>query len=279
MKFLIIFVAIFSSTNSLILNCVFTTTGMNQLLPVYSCYGPRLSNIEENEIITEVKGNHASGKSNADVKLLYIRNHTNLSYFPRGIENFFPNLIALGFESCNISSLNGDEVEPFSKLEWFVIDRNSHLKRIPGNLFKNNPLLSSIWFSQNQISQVGENLLSSLTRLNFVSFLGNLCINEWANNSTQILPLIENLRTNCLEYDSITPSTTENPSCSDIEESICSLKSQTQLLMSKNEEINLRVNEMTAKIDELSSENKSIQIKLDAILKEILDLSARPCGL
>ena len=151
----------------------------NTLPYAYTCLTSELTNINE-ETLTAVYGNHMSGKSNADVEYLNIRNVSILTFFPNGIENFFPNLTAIQIYHCNISTLTGHELDVFPNLTWFALQGQSQLERIPGNLFTNTPMLHSLWFYYNNIKHVGENLLTSLSQLTYAHFGSNYCVNQAA---------------------------------------------------------------------------------------------------
>lgn len=119
---------------------------MSHLPTTYSCYKLSVSN--ESETLSSVNGIHMNGKSNHDVGFLWLESALEFTKFPRGIENFFPNLIALGVQLGYISSLIGDELLPFSNLTWFVLNHNT-VERIPGNLFASTPKVRSVWFNNN----------------------------------------------------------------------------------------------------------------------------------
>ena len=110
--------------------------------------------------------------------------------------------------------------------------------------------------------------------------------------------MIANLRTNCTDIEEpsstttqITTIPTEEPSCGDINDVICNLEEQNQILMQQNSEIKLQVEdmsgtindlveknaEMSEKLVELSEENSQIKQMLNEVLEGILELSTRPC--
>jgi hypothetical protein len=139
--------------------------------------------MENNSIITKIIGEHLDEKANQDVKILFFDGISEITSIPKGIESFFPNLIALGFSSCNITQLNSDDLNPFHLLEWFAIEKNSLLERIPPKFFANNLKLKYLWFSQGNLKHVGKNLLDSLSNLSWVVFLNNPCIDKFASSS------------------------------------------------------------------------------------------------
>lgn len=263
MKSLILIFALLSVTRAVIFDCSFIMRDDSQLSLTYSCNHPTLLEMYESETVTAVYGTHMSGKSNADVRLLRINGIPTLPYFPRGIENFFPNLNAIGISNGNIASLQGNELDPFRNLTWFVLDGHSPLQRIPGNLFANTPLLTSIWLYGNKIKQVGENLFNNLPQLRYANFFYNYCINR-AEYIGKLPELIENIRTQC-------------PSCPNMSELVCTLNDQNQVLMqqntgiknhvedvaNKNLETNAKLNEMSSSLENMAIKNTEMDAKID----------------
>lgn len=312
-KFLIFLQALISTGFAVKMQCRFEMREMNQLPYTYACSSEGLSNISESESLTAVNGTHMSGKSNRDVQFLFITSERGLTFFPRNIDNFFPNLIAIGFQYCNISSLNGDELNAFNNLTWMALSNQPVLERIPGNFFANTPQMKTIFVYQNPIKYIGEGLLDSLEFLNYAHFGNNYCVNISAENPSEIPFLIEHLRTNCSDIEIPTSTTTEIvtteelPSCTDMDEIICNLQEQNIILMQQNEEITSKIVEMSMTMDELSASNSDMKIKLeeissknsktnekleklshensvlnqklDEVLEGILELSTRPCGI
>lgn len=311
MKFLFLLLTFTPSSLAIVLNCTFQLAIFDQLPQSYSCYEPILSNIGQSEQITAVFGNHLSGHTNDDVDLLWINNVHSLTYFPRGAENFFRNLKAIGIRNSNIENLIGDELDHFEKLVWFVLNYNL-FERVPGDFFSGTPNLRALWLNNNRIKHVGESLLNSLQFLNYTNFYENYCINEAATSFEQMPRLIENLSNNCTDFElttaesTTTTTTTEYPSCGNSNEIICNLQEQNEILIQKNEELNFKIDEMSLNLEEvvnsnnqmnqimqemtmqneamnqkliqLSQENNQIKKMLDDVLEGILELSTRPCA-
>jgi hypothetical protein len=271
MKFLIFSLVNFSIVSAVTFNCTFQDTSIGS----YTCYAI-LSNIDESDELTAVYGNHQAGKSNNDVDALWIENNQALTFMPRKMEIFFPNLTANFFYQTRIASLNGDELNPFPNYVYFGIRQNPTFERIPGELFANTRNLKRVWLLENNIKHVGEGLLDGLD-LEWAYFQDNYCVNRNAANSVQLPALIEHLRNNCTDIE-ITTSTTEitttvpetittttqEPSCGDLNEVVCHLQEQNEILMAQNEELEEKV--------------KILDKKLDLVLEGILELSTRPCG-
>jgi hypothetical protein len=156
---------------------------------------------EENKIITAVYGNHRHKKTNEDVQLIHLNLVAkNLDYIPRGFEEFFPNLNAIGVNGGKITKLDGDELENYENLERFSI-QNSQLEFVPGNLFSNNKKIKNISFFRSNIKYFGEGLLDGLNDLERVDFRFDFssrnCIHEIAETPSEIEQLKRKLRENC----------------------------------------------------------------------------------
>jgi hypothetical protein len=188
--------AIFTSSSAIVINCKFDNKSFSQLDSFYACAVTSLE-IKFKRIITKVNGNHLHGKTNKDVKTLFFEEFSEITFIPRGIENFFPNIFALGFDLCNITQLNAEDLKPLKNLEWFSIERNFYLERIPSKFFANNPKLKALWFSHNNIKHVGVNLLDSLSHLRWVNFVNNPCVNKFATFPSDLIELKEILKINC----------------------------------------------------------------------------------
>lgn len=267
------------------INCIFELSSKNQLPSTYSCIVASITNLS-NETLTQVHGNHLPNKTNYDVKFIDNNDKAALNFIPKGMENFFPKISALRFRLCNISRVNANDLDAFDQLTWFALEMNP-LEHIPRGFLSQNPKVSVVFFNNNKIKHVGTGLLDSFEDLYYADFISNICINKSVTTATQIPSLIEVLRTNCtdIEDDTTTTtteipsttgssteiSTTENPTCDNINEVVCNLQEQNEILLEKNLEMN-------SKIDELTEKNDKITEKLEEIMFEILQLSSRPCG-
>jgi hypothetical protein len=296
MNFFIFAQFLFSTAFAFQIQCSFEMYAMTNLPSTYACLSRGLSNITQSESMTAVYGNHMNGKSNDDVGLFFIYNDTTLTFFPKDMEYFFPNLIGLYFNGCNIFTVNGDELNHFGNLSWFSLTFQPNLERIPGNLFAKTPLIYTIYMYSNRIKHVGENLLDSLEHLRYAHFGNNFCVQKVATTRADIPSLIEHLRTNCTDTTEEITSTPSEPTCGDVNEIVCRVEQNLMKLNSElieiseqltkdNEEMGLIFDkiylenvETNEKLGELFLENSKIKNMLDQVLEGILELSTRPCG-
>lgn len=167
--------------------------------PVYTCEVVSMRFLDEPNIITIYSGQHLSGLSGADVKLIRFSTdycpQLNLTTMPKGLTNAFPNFIGLSLGLCPIETLNDDDLIGYPNLQMLAL-AISRVIRIPGNFFASNPHMRSIGFSNNQIKRVGEGLLDNLKDLEEAYFF-EPCINQWVSNPSEIPALIEALRHGC----------------------------------------------------------------------------------
>lgn len=116
-----------------------------------------------------VNGVYTIGRNSSHVEGFYTKNCVHLDYFPQGISQFFPNIIALTFYQCGLSTLSGYELEEFPKLEYFNA-YNNKIVRIPGNFFKPTLRMRYISFEYNQIEHVGERSFGAIDVLGICLF-------------------------------------------------------------------------------------------------------------
>lgn len=188
--------ALFSTSSSIVLRCSFNIhfiSAFGRLAYVCtSTFGESWNSTH----VVGVSGVHRDGFTNADVEVVRISNCQRLTAVPRGFQHFFPIFSGFHLLGCGINSLNGDEVDEYPNLRWFALEY-TQLEFIPGNFFKNNPLLTSTSFGANRIKRVGVGLLDDLRNLHRLYFFNNVCGNQGARNEAEVQELIDVLRTQC----------------------------------------------------------------------------------
>jgi hypothetical protein len=191
-----------SSASGIYISCKFYDDDTWSVIGnVYTCKVTPINFSENSTHITGVGGTHLSGKSNADVKMIsfgYYGYLESLQKIPKGFLKHFPNFIGLYFYKCQISTLNGDELDEYPNLQYYE-HKISNLTRIPGNFFKSTLKMKYIGFSFNKIQHVGANLLHHLKNLEQVYFYGNSCI--YVQKATQVPAFIEELRQKCPDIE------------------------------------------------------------------------------
>lgn len=186
-------------------------------------------------------------RTNDDIDVISLE-RTNLTFIPQGLEHFFPNMIGIYMFNTSLAVLNGNELNKYVNLTWFAVEE-SLLERVPGNFFDFTPNVVSIWFIECKINHLGANLFQPLniTALKLLSFVNNVCINEYAfgdsNNNTAIRRLIDNVISKCPD---IQETTTEGSKCweGDLDEMICSLIDRDAHLTSYIKDLEGRINRL-----------------------------------
>lgn len=262
MKILIFLFAISSSTSALIFNCTFSYTSFSPINSKYTCTTTPYD-FEKNQKIEAINGVDTIGRNSSHVEGFYVKNCAHLFYFPQGISNFFPNLIALTLYQCGLTTLTGRELEELPMLEYFNA-YNNKIVRIPGHLFKPTLRMRYISFESNQVKHVGENLLERLLFLEYVYFSYNPCYNNYntATSVSSLTDVIGKLRLYCPDNTTILENSNEKPMG-------CTITEQNKVLELMNSEMSLRIEEMSLKLDEVSKQNAVISEMLEKVLASV----------
>lgn len=105
----------------------------------------------------------------------------NIDFFPQGMEKFFPGLIALTFGNTQLLSVTAEDLQSFPGLAMLSVFVGN-LTVIDANLVEFNPNVVRIYFTNNLLENVGNNVFANLTRLYFLDMRGNPC----TGHSTQL---------------------------------------------------------------------------------------------
>lgn len=114
--------------------------------------------------------NHEEEKRNLDVEAIKFED-TIVEYFPKGLNDIFPNVTALSIDNCGLKAISREDLEGLEDLTTFYLTSNK-LKSIPSNLFSDMKKLSRISFYGNNLETVSSKLLrmmryQNLTMVNF----------------------------------------------------------------------------------------------------------------
>lgn len=150
--------------------------------------------------LKNVTGVHEAGKSNNDVKFLYIVKQ-DITFFPEGISDFFNNLDSLVIHTSSLTSINANDLKPFPRLVYLETHGNN-LTSIDGDLLTFTPLLQWVGFGGNQIRHIGHDLVANLNSLTTLYFDRNVCINQYATRSrAAVISLAARLSVLCPPLD------------------------------------------------------------------------------
>lgn len=118
----------------------------------------------DNKFLTEVKGPLPFNRKFSDVQHVFIHKCDDLTYVPKGMKNFFPNLISMHIYKCGIEKLNSDDLTEYKDFKLFGIKENE-ISEIPSDFFANTPNMSEIYFTDNKITKVGKKITEHLPNL------------------------------------------------------------------------------------------------------------------
>lgn len=199
MKFLNIFIIFigFTQSESVTLDCRYEQNSWTTIGSVYQCTAKiNLLEVFEQIKIERITGKHEPGKTNRDVEFLEIK-HQNLQWFPKGIEQFFPNLKGIRANNNDIKVITKDDLKVFPKLQYFDFF-NNELTMLDGDLFSMTPNLQYIDFNHNKIKKIGKNTFKSLINLQYLYFNGrDNCVGGGATSRTHVETLVSLLSISC----------------------------------------------------------------------------------
>lgn len=138
----------------------------------YSCDGT-VRAYESNSSVTEIFGMHMHGWNSSCVERFVLTNQ-NMTSFPTGFENFFPNLqdIILSFNS--ISHIENGHLSPYNNSFSILFMDHNQISYLESSLFNGLGNLVIVNFNHNNIKYVGYNI-ELPKRLNLKN---NTCIDE-----------------------------------------------------------------------------------------------------
>lgn len=156
-----------STSTDVTINCDFKNAGGWHVLDeIYACEVSDITDITQPDaIITAITGDHQDGKTNLDVLGFRVKNKKVL-YFPKYLNKFFPNLIAISILSSNLKDIKQSDISPFPQLRYLNLFQNQ-LTRVGDNLFEINLELEVIGLHYNKIESVNPKVIQRLKKLKF----------------------------------------------------------------------------------------------------------------
>lgn len=182
------------SVNGIVFDCTFIFKTGGYVGEVYTCYAI-VSKSENSRILESVHGVHKNGRNLQDVRALQVENQV-MNSFPKNLNSFFTDLMAIWFIHSNLLQLSADDLKPYPNLKELGMFQNK-LKVLDGDLFKYTRNLNWIYFNENLIQQVGYDLLSGMNELKYALFGDNICVNIVATTPAKIEDLNRQLPVLC----------------------------------------------------------------------------------
>ncbi|XP_070504113.1 uncharacterized protein [Chironomus tepperi] len=139
-----------------------TSSNTNQKRPYYYCY---LNTNKEGSVntVTTINGQHDSGYTDDDVRMLYIRKGNNINTISSIFCQKFRNLLYIG-SVAKINTFDGNSLENCENLDNLDL-KGTQLNYIPNNLLTRNSKLSQIYLTGSQITTLPRNLFISQNNL------------------------------------------------------------------------------------------------------------------
>lgn len=301
--FVTIFVAL---TQAITFDCMFNVYNGAVIGNQYGCLVHSLMYraSEDLQFLTNVTGNHLSGRSSTDVRRLIVNDQDILKRIPGQINDFFPIILSLELNNGNLEVLLAEDLKQFPNLIVLDIQRQK-VKTLDGDSFSNTLWLQMINFNGNLLKNVGIGLLQGLSALNVASFQGNVCIDAQARNANEIPELNRKLLELCPPSKTSQPTTTtdlpQTMTTTDSQQSTittvlpppisqeCPIGCSEQIEFLKNQfaienqELREKVSAQGRKIEDLSAEtfalrqvNAAYEARLVEIEKQMREVNANP---
>jgi hypothetical protein len=191
----LIVLLIAASSNAIQLNCNYIDHSWPTSGTIYTCFATVGDTGNRNRsAVTGVSQNHLSGRTNVHVQGIAL-NDNNLHAMPSNIETFFGNLRAMQIIT-KLKALTSDDLKPFPRLEVVGFQSNE-LETIDGDLFQHTPLLLLVNLNDNSLTNIGSDIFTPVPLLKIVHFSRNLCTQDIANSTSEVLTLSLKLRYQC----------------------------------------------------------------------------------
>lgn len=253
-----------SPISSFEIECFFNTRYWTHANFIYTCE----AKITQNENLTTIdviSGNHAQGKTNADVVGIIFQNQS-LTHFPQNLAMFFPELVGFISVSSSLTKIEAGDLEPFPELMFLRLWGNQ-IVTLDRDLFQFSPNLRFIDFKLNLLEHVGTDLLGNLPRLQEADFRLNPCVDVYVDYEADIRELNRLLPTKCPPLNE-PPTTTELPQC----KLRCSLEDEVDVLkyqLTNQIEVNERQSEAISSLENVAAELKSLSAKQEERIEDL----------
>ncbi|KAL7014566.1 hypothetical protein ACKWTF_016010 [Chironomus riparius] len=200
---LISFIACFSSSSQVSIECDYSTYTYEVLGNTYRCNVKNSPNVinSETALITSTYGVHQSGKSNNDVIGFHVAGN-NFQYFPQGLEKNFKNIKLIYMFRCKLTEIHQAELKPFPNLVYIYLFANL-IEVIEPGLFDFNPNLEYISIGDNKIAHIDANVFNGLTMLWHLHLNSVPCYDKYTCTYSHTQDFIRELISKCKDSEYI----------------------------------------------------------------------------
>lgn len=130
-----------------------------------------------------------------NVRVVKMDNQT-VHYIPKGIELLFPGIMGISIGESNLQSITKEDLKPFDALEIIWLYGNN-LHKLDGDLFEYNSQLKAINFGGNELTFIGEKILTPLKNLEQAYFGRANCIDMYAMRKDELPDMIAEVQAKC----------------------------------------------------------------------------------
>lgn len=245
-KFFIVFSALSLAVSSaLVFECFFDhDMFFDEIKMQYTCALPdgkdhpdkvRYTNSTHRDI-TNVTGTHLAKYDNSNITQIHIFKH-KFEYFPRGMNDFFENIIAIHAGMNGLAFLEKDDMRVFDKLRFLYL-YNNVLQTLTSDVFEENLQLEYVSFYGNLLKQIGSNILTPLKSIKTAYFNKNICIDKQAvHNLREIAEIKLEIAQSCsniTDEDLMTVLKKNQEKLTNLEEKMMQLSEQLNEFISSN---------------------------------------------
>lgn len=152
-----------SIVDGIMFNCNYAIRTQWNVNDIYSCEAQVLFLGHECNLI-EVSRNHMAGMNNSDVKLLAISSQLDVTFYPRNVYQFFPNLEAIYIYDTAIEEMTEEDLQGMQSLKQFQLVQ-ANVVAIRNDWFIGAPNLVSIQIHSQPLQHIAPRVFDHL-RLN-----------------------------------------------------------------------------------------------------------------
>lgn len=136
---------------------------------------------------------YSKGSFDHKIQSFHIDLSPSCRFIPRGINVPFNHLTVLAITHSGLTAISTKDLKVFKHLKGLYLNNNK-LQALQGHLFKFNPGLEEINFSNNHLKHITYDILDSLQLLQKAEFYDNKCFDIGAENSNELNKLKDELR-------------------------------------------------------------------------------------
>lgn len=153
---------------------------------------------KDDRMVTDVAGDHLSGKTNDHVKFFSSVNHV-VKFYPLNLANIFKNLETVSIYNATLAEIHSEDLKQFGGKLRKLWNQINAVEVLEADLFQHNPNLELISFSKNKIKHVDDGVFENLMKLSSF-YLGGISCNYAGNNRTTVIEMIPQIESKCKDY-------------------------------------------------------------------------------